>query len=104
MNLKRMWITTCVICLLDCILLSSSLTGVPRVGSFLLLLSRPVARFVFLYGPFVLAILWLAVFVAALKYHGAKALWLLLALAIVIPATYLHWALVWNCIQYGTCL
>jgi hypothetical protein len=104
MNLKRMWIAACVICLLDCILLSSSLTGVPRIGAFLQLLSRPVMRFIFVYGPFVLAILWLAVLVAAVKYHGAIALWLLLGLIVVVPVTYLHWALVWNCIQYGACL
>jgi hypothetical protein len=65
---------------------------------------RSVAAAIFLYGPFVLAGVWLSLVVAGVAFHGRRGLWLLVTMLLVLPATYLHWVIVWNCAVHGQCL
>jgi hypothetical protein len=103
-SLPRLWVVVCLLCLLDLTLLSGLLTGVPRLGVLLGWMPRFVAGGTFLYGPFVLAAVWLGVVTIAVRFHGWRGLWLLVTALLILPATYLHWGLVWNCAVNGQCL
>jgi hypothetical protein len=103
-SLPRLWIVVFLLCLLDLTLLSGFLTGMPRLGLLLGWMPRSVARGIVLYGPFVLAAAWLMVVTIAVRFHGWRGLWLLVTGLLILPATYLHWSLVWNCAVHGQCL
>jgi len=103
-SLPRLWIAVGLLCLLDFALVSWLLTGIPRLGVLIAWMPRLVAHAVFLYGPFVLGSLWLVIVLTAIALHGRRGLWFLLAALLILPATYLHWVLVWNCGVNGECL
>jgi hypothetical protein len=63
-----------------------------------------VSIFLFLYGPFLLAAIWLATIVLAVVAHGPTALWLFGTAVVTIPGVLLHWAFVYGCAKYGECL
>ena len=59
---------------------------------------------IYLFGPYVAFLLWLTVIVLAVRVYRWRGLWLMTTAIIVVPATYLHWGLVWACALYGKCL
>ena len=103
-SLSRLWVAVGLLCLLDFVLVSWMLTGVPRVSVAIVWMPRIVAHAVLLYGPFILGALWLVIVLTAVAFHGWRGLWFLLAALLILPATYLHWVLVWNCGVSGECL
>jgi hypothetical protein len=103
-SLARLWAAACLLIVLDVILLSWTLTGASRVGALMAWMPRPVSGVVFLFGPFIVAAIWALVVALAVGFHGRRGLWLLLTALVILPATYLHWGLVWECAVRGQCL
>lgn len=104
LSLPRHWAALCVVLILDVVLVSSNLTGLPRLHGLLAMMPRGVGSAIFLFGPFVLAVLWLIVVVLGVGFHRRSGLWLLATGLLILPATYLHWVFVWGCVVAGQCL
>jgi hypothetical protein len=60
--------------------------------------------FLFLYGAFILAAIWLVTIVLAVIAHGPIALWLLGTAIVTVPGVWAHLVFVFNCAKYGLCL
>jgi hypothetical protein len=103
-SLPRLWVVARLICLIDLALLSSLLIGVPRPNVLFGWMPGAVSAAAFLYGPFIFAALWLVVVVMAAVFHGRRGLLTLITAFLIVPATYLHYGLVWNCAVSGQCL
>ena len=67
---------------------------------------EPVFRIgpVSLPGPYVAALLWLAILIMAVRVHRWRGLWLLMTAMIIIPATILHAVFIVGCLFTGNCL
>jgi hypothetical protein len=98
LSLPRLWIVAGVICLLDIALLSSLLLTAmrPGLGAWMAKIPQPVVVGTFLYGPFVLAAMWVLVVGMAVIVHRQRGLWLLLTALIIFLVTYTHWGLFWS--------
>jgi hypothetical protein len=103
-NLSRLWVVVCLICLIDLALLPSLLIGVPRPNVLFGWMPGAVSAAAFLYGPFIFAALWLVVVVIAAVFHGRRGLLPMITAFLIVPLTYLHYGLVWNCAVSGQCL
>jgi hypothetical protein len=103
-SLPRLWAAVFVLLVLNLVLISSTLTGEPRLDPLFAMMPRSVAGAVFLFGPYGFAVLWVIVVALGIWFHRPRGLWLLLTGLLVVPATYLHWALVLGCVFGGRCL
>jgi len=63
-----------------------------------------VVNFLFLYGAFLLAAIWLIAIAFAVVAHGPTALWLLGSAIVTVPGVFAHLIFVFNCAKYGNCL
>jgi hypothetical protein len=104
LSLPRLWVAAALLCLFDCVLLSWTLIGAPGLGALFAWMPRFVGGGILLYGPFIVAALWAVIVTFGITIHRGRALWLLVTALLVLPATYVHWALVWGCAVYGRCL
>jgi len=59
---------------------------------------------IYFYGPYIAALLWLAVIVMAVRVHRWRGLWLLTTAIIIVPMTYVHAGLVVGCALTRNCL
>ena len=101
-SLGRLWTAALVLCFVDFILLTP-LVNLP-LGALMFWISRAAAGVILLYGPFIVAGIWFAIVAMGLVFHGRRGLALLLTALFVLPATFFHWAVVWNCAVHGQCL
>jgi hypothetical protein len=60
--------------------------------------------YLFLFGPEIIAALWLATLILAFRVHHWRGMWLLITAIVALPATYIHAGLVWGCVFSGNCL
>ena len=103
-SLPRLWAALVVLLVLDLVLVSSVLIGLPRLHASFAMMPRSVGGAVFLFGPIAFAALWVGVVALAIWFHRLRGVWLLLTALLILPATYLHWALVWGCAVQGACI
>lgn len=103
-SLPRLWIALAVLVVLHLVLVSSALTGVPRLQMLFAMMPSGVAGAIFLFGPLILAVLWLVAVAMSIWLHRLRGSWALLTILLVVPATYLHWVLVLGCVFGRRCL
>ncbi len=103
-SLPRLWVALCLVLLIDVVLTSSNLTGVPPLHILFAMMPRAAGGAIFLFGPFALTALWLVIVVLAIGFHGRRGAGLLATVLLIVPVTYLHWVLVWGCVVSRSCL
>jgi hypothetical protein len=103
-SLPRLWVALCLVLLIDVVLTSSNLAGVPPLHILFAMMPRAVGGAIFLFGPFALAALWLVIVALAIGFHGRRGAGLLATVLLIVPVTYLHWTLVWRCVVGRSCL
>jgi hypothetical protein len=103
-SLRRLWVALCLVLLIDVVLTSSNLTGVPPLHILFAMMPRAIGGAIFLFGPFALAALWLVIVALAIGFHGRRGAGLLATVLLIVPMTYLHWVLVWGCVVNRSCL